>query len=227
MVHYGTGSICPFLGPVHLRALETDPQRRNTDKYLLARATPVDARPFDSLFILAVPRPKHVDAFLEASKGILGGTPGKRLLGSIGLLHANPTRFGWRVDYVQYHYNNASAFPLKRSLATQYAGWANRAMKAVADHVVNGGVRFAYYPVTWAEREHVVETTTGEREPPSVITSNARSMRKAKRVVVPQNALSLSYFSSAFRSRGYHVLHLGGTTHFGSRNRSVLLALRL
>jgi len=227
LVHYGTGSIYPFLGPVHLRALETHADKRNAGKYILARATPLDARPSRSLFILAVPKPKHVDSFVEASKGLLGGTPGKRLLGSIGLLHAIRTTVGWRVDYVQSHYNNASDFPLKRSLATQYAGWANRAMETVAEHVVNDGVRLAFYTVTWAERERVIETTHDELEPTAAVKFNTGSTRNAKRVFVPQNALSLSHFRSAFRSRGYHVLHLSGSRHFGSRNRSVLLAFRL
>lgn len=214
LVHYGTGSICPFLGPVHLRAFETDAHRRNAEKYLLARATPLDGGLPRSFFILAVPKPKHVDSFVEASKGLLGGTPGRRLLGSIGLLHADRTRFGWRVEYVQYHYNNTSDFPLKRSVATQYAGWANRAMQAVAEHVANQGARFAFYGVTWVVRERVIGDTNDE--PGST-----------KRIMVPQNTLSLSAFTSAFRSRGYRVLHLGGSAHFGLRHRSVLVALRL
>jgi len=227
LVHYGTGSIFPFEGPVFLRALETHPEKRKTEKYILARATPLGAPPSPSLFILAVPKPSHVNSFVEASKGLLGGTPGKRLLGSIGLLHAIRTPFGWRVDYVQSHYNNASDFPLKRTLATQYGGWAKRAMETVAERVVNEGFRFAFYTVTWAERKRVIETENGELELASAVGSNTGSTRNAKRVIVPQNALSLSHFRSAFRSRGFHVLHLGGSTHFGPRNRSVLFAFRI
>jgi len=227
LVHYGTGSIFPFEGPVFLRALETHPGRRNAGKYILARATPLRAPPSPSFFILAVPKPRHVNDFVEASKGVLGGTPAKRLLGSIGLLHAIRTRFGWRVDYVQSHYNNASDFPLKRSLATQYGGWAKRAMEAVAEHVANEGVRFAFYTVTWSERNRVIETKNDELEPTSALRSDTGSTMNVKRVIVPQNALSLSHFSSAFHSRGYHVFHLGGSTHFGPRNWSVLLAFRI
>lgn len=213
LVHHSTGSICPFLGPVQLRAFETDPRKRNAEKYLLARATPLNGGLPLSFFILAVPKPKHVESFVEASQGLLGGTPGRRLLGSIGLLHADRTRFGWRVEYVQYHYNNTSDFPLKRSVATQYAGWAHRAMQVVADHVADQRSRVAFYGVTWVERERVI--------------GDANEPGPTERIMVPQNTRSVSAFISAFRSRGYRVLHLGGSTHFGLRNRSVLLAFRL
>jgi hypothetical protein len=213
LVHHGTGSICPFLGPVQLRSLEADVSSRSAEKYLLARATPLEGELPRSLFILAVPKPKHVDHFVEASKGLLGGTPGRRLLGSIGLLHADRTRFGWRVDYVQHHYNNTSDFPLKRSVATRYAGWASRALHAVAEHVAAEGARVAFYGVNWVERERTVENANAERAP-------------TERILVPQNALSLSAFTAAFRSRGYRVLHLGASRHFRLRNRSMLVALR-
>jgi hypothetical protein len=226
LIHYATGSICPFLGPVRLRALETDARKRNAEKYLLARATPRDQEDSSSFFILAVPKPKHVGYFAEASKGLLGGTPGRRLLGSIGLLHADRARLGWRVEYVQSHYNNNSDFPLKRSVATLYAGWANRAMQAVAEHVENEGVRVAFYGVTWVERERVIDGGHAE----SGSTPGPASYGPAtntRRVMVPQNSLSLSHFRSAFRARGYRVAHLGRSSRFGFGSRSVLFALRL
>ncbi|MGH9885086.1 MAG: hypothetical protein ACREBE_06140 [bacterium] len=218
LVHYATGSICPFLGPLRLRALETDARKRNAEKYLLARINPLKDEDPSSLFILAVPKPKHVPYFVEASKGLHGGTPGRRLLGSIGLLHADRARVGWRVEYVQSHYNNTSDYPLKRSVATLYAGWANRAMQAVAGHVEHEGARVAFYPVTWVERERVPDAANAE---PGATPESTR------RVMVPQNSLSLSHFRSAFSARSYRILHLGRSAHFGIGKRSVLLALRL
>lgn len=213
MVHHATGSLLPFLGPVQLRAFETDTQRRNADKYVLARATPLDGRPIRSFFVLAVPKPKHVEQFVAASKGIWGGTPGRRLLGSIGLLHAKRTRLGWRVEFAQAHYNNTSAFPLKRSIATLYAGWANRAMHRLAEHVRSEGDRLVYYGVTWVERERVAEPADGHGG-------------RTEKIRVPLCAFSLSHFGSAFRANGYRVVHLGGSRPFRFAGRSVLVAFR-
>lgn len=222
MVHHATGSLLPFLGPVQLRAFESDAQRRNAEKYLLARVTPVDGRPTRSFFVLAVPKLKHVEHFVTASKGVWGGTPGRRLLGSIGLLHANRTRVGWRVDFVQAHYNNTSEFPLKRSVATLYAGWANRAMHTLAEHVRSEGARLAYYGVTWVERERFVECAQDPRDPTS---GSGSTEEHTEKILVPRYAHSLSHFGCAFRAGGYRVVHLGGSKPFRGK-RSVLLAFR-
>ena len=100
---------------------------------------------------------------------------------------------------MQSHYNNSSASPLKRSIATEYAGWTNRAMQTLADHVYNEGTRIATYGVTWVRRDGAL---------------------------VPQNTLSVGHFTAAFRLRGFHVVHLGGSTHAGPFHRSTVVAVR-
>lgn len=94
-----------------------------------------------ALRVVVFPKPEHFEEFQRAKRGVKVGGPASNNPHGVGTLNVKFPLKGKspEIEYTQAHFKTRGEFGLKRSLATYYGGWRQRALKGALSYLAEYG----------------------------------------------------------------------------------------